>query len=437
MQRIARTVIAAVALGALVAPTPAPAADGRRVSAWLPYWDSTALASFTSNSGLFDQLLPFWYEMRSTDSVVGYPGAGSKSVVDAARNAGVALLPTVTNDFDSARVHSMLATDASIDAHVEVLTRIAATYDGIDVDYEGLLAGDRARFTIFIQRLASSVHAAGKKLSVTVHPKTAEPGSWDGPMAQNWAAIGAVSDRVRIMAYDFSWSSSPAGPVAPLAWVDAVAAFAASQMPAAKVNLGMPLYGYDWVGSNGTGVTWSQAEERRTSSGAVLRRSSDGSEPWFTYRASGVDRTVWYSDATSTGAKLGVVDKYGLSGLTFWRLGGEDPSVWNSVRAWNPGPTDPPTDSTPPTKVRGPKVRGKQAQVAVRWGPSTDENSIRYRILRTGRRDGKLKKVGVVASRSFRDSKVKRGRLYWYAVRPVDAAGNVGALSRRVPARPL
>lgn len=425
--------IACIAL-AFIPASGAAASESRKVSAWLPWWDSRGLENFAAHADLYDQVLPFWYEMRSAKSVVSYPGADDPAVVGAARAAGVAVLPTITNDFDSERLHTMLSTDALIDAHVQVLTDIAKRFDGIDVDYENGYSTDRSRFTTFTRRLAASVHAAGKYLSMTVHPKTSEPGSWDGPQSQNWAAIGEVADRVRVMAYDYHWATSAAGGVAPLSWVREVAAFATSVIPAGKVNLGMPLYGYDWAGKVGEGVTWEYAEARRKQHGATLQHSSDGAEPWFTYNSGGTSRTVWYSDAKSTAAKLKVVDTYGLQGLTFWRLGGEDPAVWTTVRSWLSMDLDQP-DVTPPTPVRDLMAKAGRRSVGLTWGPSSDASPVRYQIWRATKSNGTASKIAVVSVSYFSDTGLPPNRNYWYSVRPVDSADNRGEMSPRVWAR--
>lgn len=432
--RVAAVAVTAVVMVAGLPGQGAQAEPSRRVSAWLPYWDPTALDDFVAHRDLYDQVLPFWYEMRSANEIAPYHGAGDQAVIDAARAGGVAILPTITNDFDPARVHEMLATDQGINEHVAALTALAAPYDGIDVDYESLFAADRARFTLFVQRLATSLHASGKLLSMTVHPKTSEPGNWDGPQAQNWAAIGAVSDRVRIMAYDYHWATSTAGPVAPATWVREVATFAVSQIPAAKVNLGMPLYGYDWVGSSGEGLVWKDVEARRLQRGASIQRSADG-EPSFSYSAGGVAHTVWYSDAGSTAPKLQIASDLGLSGVTFWRLGGEDPAVWDATRSWlDPTST---VDTTPPTAIDDLWAKPGSRRVVLGWSAAVDASAVSYRVMRSTSATGTLTKIAVITATRFTDTTMRLHKTSWYAIRPVDAAGNVGPLSPRVAARPF
>ena len=51
---------------------------------------------------------------------------------------------------------------------------------------------------------------------------------WSGPQAQDWQRLGAAVDFFKIMTYDFHYSTSEPGPIAPLAWVDEVLDFAAT-----------------------------------------------------------------------------------------------------------------------------------------------------------------------------------------------------------------
>ncbi len=333
VRRSAVVLLATTLLTTLLAGTDAHAA-GRKVSAWLPYWDhARGVASFTANADQYSNLSPFWYKLSSNGAIVGYPGAGDSSVVSAAQSAGVPLIPAISNEFDPKRVNTMMANTKKRYAHENALVNLVTSkgYAGIDLDYESLWATDRSRFTTFVRELANKLHAKGKTLSVTVHPKTSEPGTWTGPQAQDYAAIGSYADIVRPMAYDFHWSTSTPGAIAPAWWVDQVAQFTASVIPPSKVQLGLGLYGYDWVGTQGTGVTYAEVQALVTQNAAVRQWSSTDQAPWFTYSKDGIQHTVWYEDAQSVQAKLGSVTRYGLAGAVFWRLGGEDSAVWGAT----------------------------------------------------------------------------------------------------------
>ena len=71
----------------------------------------------------------------------------------------------------------MLHTPALMSSQIAAIVSLAdqQDYAGIDIDYEGLHAGDRQAFSTFIARLGAALHAHGKILSVAVFAKTPMP----------------------------------------------------------------------------------------------------------------------------------------------------------------------------------------------------------------------------------------------------------------------
>jgi spore germination protein len=198
----------------------------------------------------------------------------------------------------------------------------------IDVDYEDLEANDRDAYSTFVRELAAAVHAGGRISTSTVHPKVSDAGDDGRNAAQDYGAIGAAVDEVRVMTYDYPWDTSPPGPIAPADWVREVIAWTVTEIPRHKVVLGVVLLGYDWrVGGVGTTVDYLQATALASAHHVRISRTRDGS-PSFAYSNRGRRHAVWFEDATSVRAKLDLARTCRLGGLFFWRLGGEDPAVW-------------------------------------------------------------------------------------------------------------
>jgi spore germination protein len=324
------------------APLPAPV-----LVAYVPYWDQErGLASLRRNQDLFEEVSPFWYSLDQDGRVVLADDAHTRVDRPAVRELqrrGIRVLPTVTNlrngDWAPDLVRDMLHDPAAMRRHVGELVDIAVGegYDGIDLDYESLRAADRDAYSAFLRALAAALHANGKLLTTSVHPKVSDAGYDERNAAQDFRAIGAAVDQVRVMAYDYHWETSPPGAVAPADWVEDVVAWTVTQIPPEKVVLGAALLGYDWVGSTGSTVDHEMATALAATHRATIGRAADGS-PWFTYRdKAGRAHTVWWEDAFSVAGKLRLVAKYRLRGAFFWRLGGEDPAVWPAVRALPPG----------------------------------------------------------------------------------------------------
>jgi spore germination protein len=323
-----------------------------RVAAWLPSsWDSArARGSWESHRIHIQELSPVWYQLDASGdgSINTYAGARDTALVDEAHTQSTLVIPLIHNHYASTGfaatpVSTMIHDPARRAAHVTTLVSETLTYgyDGIDIDYESLDGlDDRDAFSLFIEELATALHAHGKLLTIAVHPKTSEPGSWDGPRAQDWARIGAAVDRFRVMTYSYHWSTSEPGPIAPLWWMEDVIGFATSIVAPSRVYVGLHFYGQDWVGTSASSRVWEDVQALVDAYGAVPQwqeadaRGRAVAEPWFTYTDSlGQPHEVWYADGASVTARLGLVRQYGLGGVAIWRLGGEDPANWSAIAA--------------------------------------------------------------------------------------------------------
>lgn len=309
----------------------AEAAPRYGVSVWYPGWGTSEYESVSKNISRIGNVSPYWYALKPDGSVAAYEWAEDEKLLSLAREHGKPVMPLVTNEFDPARASRMLATAASRGAHAQDLTDLAVGkgYAGLDVDYESLRAADREKFSLFIENLASRLHARGKKLSIAVHAKTGEPGTWDGQKAQDWARLGRAVDEFRIMAYDYHWNGSKAGPAAPPAWIDDVLTFAETRVAPHKIRMGLPFYGRDWVGTDAKDLVHSQARDLVNKHSATVRRHPSG-EAYFTYAGG---HTVFFQDSKSLSMKLDVIVRKHprVGGVAVWHVGGEPPSYWQTI----------------------------------------------------------------------------------------------------------
>jgi len=300
----------------------------------LVYWDQDAgMATVENYGGLFYAVKPFWYELVSGDKIQEFENAESQSVERFLRDNRIRIIPILSNEQHRQPLADIIGDPTRRERHVNDIVNLVLenNYDGISINYENLEAQDKNNFTTFMEELADSLHYNGKLLAVHLHAKTSEPGTWGGPQAQDWSALGAVCDQMKIMAYDYSWSTSTAGPIAPYNWVNQVLEHAVDLIPREKIYLGIPLYGYDWVDSMGEGLTYTQARERASKFHAQIRWSDEYRTNYYDYYDHGVRHDVYFANARSTEQRLELAKDYSIGGVEFWRLGGEDPETWRMV----------------------------------------------------------------------------------------------------------
>jgi len=245
-------------------------------------------------------------------------------------------------DFDGSLAHRVLVDRRGV--AITNLMKLTAngTYDGLNLDFEGLAPGDRAAYSRFVIRLAARLHAKGFRLVLSVPPVVEEnlADEWAG--AFDYKVIGQHADLLQLMTYDEhgpGWSGP--GPVAGAAWMERCVAYASTVVSPAKLLLGLPAYGYDWdrTAYTETGayppsyLPWTDFPGLLALPGAIKHRDEAACSPSVTYALAGHDHEAWLEDAASIAAKAALVRKYNLGGVSVWALGQEDLSYWKAVMA--------------------------------------------------------------------------------------------------------
>lgn len=342
------------------------------VSSWAPYWQpDTALASFQANSDLFSDVSVVAYSTVAADSIVPYPTLPADMIATyraATAERGVPLIATVFDDTPAGTMAAALADPAARTAHVGLLVALVngGGFDGIDLDYEKFAFSDdrstwattRPNWIAFLTELSAALRPIGKQLIVSVPPvyddgQTADSGYW----VYDHAAMGPLVDRIRVMAYDFSYQGGDPGPIAPIDWVDRLVGAMVEMVDPAKIDLGVPTYGYDWVVSvTGTcpvdqvpetkGISIARANRESAARGVVPVWDEATAELRYDYAetlggvdANGVDttctvqRTVHYLDARAVHQRAFLAHRNDLHGVALWALGNEDELTWEGLRA--------------------------------------------------------------------------------------------------------
>lgn len=334
-----------VAAVAQTAPA-APAAQGLFYA--MP--GSKAVSSFLEHA---DSIGIFAPQSFSLDRYGVLRGSVPGALSTIARAHGVPVMPLVINSgFSRIGAERLLRSPAARDRAVGALVNTARLQDfmGWQVDFENLPSFERPAFSHFIAELAGALHRHGLKLSVAVAARTNnDPYSdnyRDFSGVYDYAALARSADFLSVMAYPESSGNQP-GPLASTPWVEQVLDYVLQSAPPDKVSLGIPTYQTDWM-QRRVRIYW-----RRRIAGRIHRfyrtiyrffhRSGPVSvyddlhwDPTLqaAYRISGYGHhrvVTWVEDARSFRAELDLVSQYHLRGYSVWRLGLEDPGIWDGL----------------------------------------------------------------------------------------------------------
>lgn len=199
-------------------------------------------------------------------------------------------------------------------------------FQGVDIDFEFILAEDRIAFADFVAEVRTAIHTLGYPVTVALAPKTSDdqPGLlYEG---KDYALLGEAADEVLLMTYEWGYTYGPPLAVAPINNVRQVVEYALTRIPKEKINLGIPNYGYDWPLPYVRGTTAAttignvEAITIAVANGAVIQFDETAMSPYFTYNADGTEHEVWFEDVRSLQAKFNMVKEYQLNGMGYWQL---------------------------------------------------------------------------------------------------------------------
>ena len=274
-------------------------------------------------------MAPFTYGITAEGGLLPL---NDEAMLAAARVRGtrpVMHLSTLTEagQFDTGRAELIL-TDYEAQGRLaaEVLqTILRKGYAGLDVDFEYLPGQLAASYAAFLGRLRQLLAAQGRFLWAALAPKTNTRQRGLLYEGHDYAAVSAAVDGVLLMTYEWGYTYGPPMAVAPLPNVRAVLDYAITEIPAEKIFLGVPNYGYDWPLPFVQGTTKAQsisnqrAIELAVQYGVAIEYDETAQSPFFHYTdAAGGVHEVWFEDARSMDAKLRLVAEYGFRGAGFW-----------------------------------------------------------------------------------------------------------------------
>lgn len=284
-------------------------------------------------------LTPFTYGITPEGSLVDLDDRELIALARAQGAAPMMHLSTLTEEggFSNDLAHLVL-TDLEIQAKlidaVEEQLKLRG-YEGLDVDFEFVFPQDAVPYAEFLKRLHDRLSPQGYLVTAALAPKTSadQPGLlYEG---HDYAAVGAAVDRILLMTYEWGYTYGPPMAVAPLPNVRRVVEYALTEIPAEKLWLGIPNYGYDWPlpfrqgVTKATSISNQYALQLALRYGAEIQFDNAAQTPWFRYTdGQGIGHEVWFEDARSIQAKLHLISEYGLSGAGYWNMMRPFPQNW-------------------------------------------------------------------------------------------------------------
>ncbi|MFA5408016.1 MAG: glycosyl hydrolase family 18 protein [Bacilli bacterium] len=234
----------------------------------------------------------------------------------------------VEDRFNSALAHTIL-NDEYIQSKliINVLSIMQEKgYVGLDIDFEYVYPEDKDAYINFINKVNRAIKKYNYFLSVALAPKNSDEQKGLLYEAHDYKRIGEIADHVILMTYEWGYSGGPARAISPIDLIEGVLDYATAKIPSSKILMGIPNYGYDWTlpyvkGELASSVGNYEAVDIARTYHQNINYNYEEQAPYFNYYDSAMMKhEVWFEDARSIEAKVNLVIKYNLEGISYWTI---------------------------------------------------------------------------------------------------------------------
>ncbi|MGH9300029.1 MAG: glycosyl hydrolase family 18 protein, partial [Acidimicrobiales bacterium] len=307
----------------------------RVVLGFLPSWQLGDVGSVDYTA--LSEIAYFGIEAEPHGAILhrgyGWSGLGSSSVATLVADAhahGVRALLSVfsnTNSTLDALAADPVASGTALATSTAALIR-QHSFDGVDLDLEGLHTSARAGFVRFMTVFSSRFRSIDPSLSIVLN--TFPQSAIDPTSFFDVKALNASVDQFFVMAYEMGDLSIP-GPTAPLEGAalsdaSALATYAAA-VPPSKVILGIPFYGYDFQATRPKPPADSEGSPVSVTYTGVVEAARPGlwdpvsETPFTSFRRAGHWHQTWYENPVSVALKVALASQFRVGGVGVWELG--------------------------------------------------------------------------------------------------------------------
>jgi hypothetical protein len=319
----------------------APSLQSHEIFAFAPYWTLPSESSF--NVADMTTLSYFGLDVNangtineSGDGWTGYESQDLSDLITRAHAAGDRVVLTA-ECFNQATLDAVTSNPTAATTLGNQLVNLveAKNFDGINIDFEGAGSSDQQGLDRMMARVSSIIRAADSHWQITMDTYASSAGDPDG--FYDIAGLAPSVDAFFVMAYQMGGPTGSANPQFSGSNFSAEEALNeySQVVPASKVVLGLPFYGYDWPttgpssSASATGPATPVPDAQIVTKSTSVYWNQASGTAWIAFKSGKQWHQTWFEDPTSLSLKAQLATNAGARGVGIWALGmeGNDASM--------------------------------------------------------------------------------------------------------------
>jgi len=323
----------------LVGPTPTPPVRPRKKSpdsevrlAFYTNGDPYSFASLELHAGQITHVCPEW--MTVINGMGDLQIDADARLPKLAASKGIALMPLLSNlvgdtwqpeAIENLAHGPQIRQERFISNVLSVLRKAKAA--GVVVDWEQIDPAYKQDIAGFIDKFADALHYDDKELWLCIQP---------GQELDyiNFENLSDNVDRFVAMLFDETSDVDPPGPLGSRSWFEGWLHVLLEDSDTKQWIIALGSYGYDWtIGEKKAElITFAEAMSRANNAkveSAEIKAPSYN--PYFYFEDADKEHAVWFLDVVTFLNELREVRDQKAGGFALYRLGSEDPAIWDAL----------------------------------------------------------------------------------------------------------
>ena len=321
--------------GTVPSPSPRPRRKPPANEVRLAFYvngDPYSYASLQEHASQITHVCPEW--MTVINGMGELQIDGDTRLPKLAASKGIALMPLLTNLVGDAwqpeAIENLAHGPAQRQDHFiqSVLSVLrSAKASGVVVDWQQIDPAYKKDITRFIDKFADALHDDGKELWLCVQPG----------QELDYIDLDALSenvDRFVAMLFDETSDTDPPGPLASRSWFEGWVRVLLEGSDTKQWIMAIGNYSYDWtIGAKKADLISFSEAMSRANDAEIDRVEVQGPSfsPYFYFQDEDKEHAVWFLDAVTFLNQLREVRNQKSGGFALYRLGTEDPAIWDAL----------------------------------------------------------------------------------------------------------
>ncbi|MDF2804606.1 MAG: hypothetical protein K0S61_4511 [Anaerocolumna sp.] len=211
-------------------------------------------------------------------------------------------------------------------------------YYGVNISLEYISISNLRFYESYFTKLSDRLSEEGYLIFAIINPNKTFVNNETTYERVDYTILNRIAYNIIFMNYEWAQNINPPSPISSIHNIEEYLNYVIEYIPPDKIIIGLATIGYDWelpfsAGlSSVTSLTLERSIDLARSVGAVIQFDEISQTPFFRYSiisyGESIEHIVWFIDARSINALLGLVSEYNLLGTGIWNITIYNPQLW-------------------------------------------------------------------------------------------------------------